>query len=357
MRWERVETLADRAPRLTDLHFHRLELVAARLRRVRGEHVPPQLGDAERYAAVNAMAARDVLRRIRAEYGGRLLLMKGPEVAARYPDPALRPYRDLDLLVDDAPAAHRALQAAGFAPTGNWAPHVDLHHLQPLCRPGLPIAVELHSAPHFPDGLRAPALSELLRDAVPARFGDGIVEAPSPAAHTLIVAAHAWAHAPLAHIGQLVDVALLAAETDAEQLEALARRWRCARLWHATQATIGALLDDGAQMPLAARICAPHLSAVRERTLGERHIEELTSPLFGLPVAGAPAQTARVLARRLRRGDEETWSHKLRRARRALRNAGLRHSEHDARLPAEDRHIGGIPGLEPAPIPERKAGP
>lgn len=357
MRWERVEQLADRAPTVADLHFHRLELVAARRRRERGERVPAQLRDAERYGAANAMAAHDVLRRIRAAYPGRLLLMKGPEVAARYPDPVLRPFRDLDLIADDAPAAHRALLDAGFALAGLWAPHIDLHHLQPLCWPGLPIGIEIHSAPHFPDGLRAPTAAELLRDAVPARFGAGIVEAPSPCAHTLLVAAHAWAHAPLGQIGQIVDVALLAREADGAQLDALASRWGCTRLWRATQAAVEALLGDQRALPPVVRICAPHLTEARERTLRERHVEELASPLFGLPARSAARQTARVLARRVRPGDEETWSHKLMRVRRALRNAGLRHSEHDARLPAEDRYVGGIRDLVPAPIPERKVRP
>lgn len=354
MRWERVEQLADRAPTIADLHFHRLELVAARRRRERGERVPPQLRDAECYAAVNAMAAHDVLRRIRAAYPGRMLLMKGPEVAARYPDPALRPFRDLDLLAEDAPAAHRALLDAGFALAGAWAPHVDLHHLQPLCWPGLPIGIELHTAPHFPEGIAPPPVAELFAAASPARFAGGIVDAPAPAAHALLVAAHAWAHAPLAHIGQLVDTALLAAEADRAQLDALARRWGCRRLWHATQAVIDALLCADRALPAAARVCAPHVREARERTLGERHVEELLSPLFGLPPSRAAAQTARILVRRVRPGDEESWAHKLMRARRALRNARLRLSEHEARLPMEDRHIGGFSGLEPAPIPERK---
>lgn len=353
MRWERVEELAGRAPSVADLQFHRLELVAARRLRERCERLPPELREAERRRALIDLAAHDVLRRIRAAYDGRLVLFKGPEIAMRYPAAELRPYRDLDLIVGDAAAAHIALLEAGFAPTGMWAPHVDLHHLQPLCWPGLPLGVELHSKPHLPDGLHAPSAAQLLGATVPARFADGLVEAPEPAAHTLLVAAHAWAHAPLAHIGQLVDVALLAEEVEPAQLDALARRWGCRRLWRITRAAIDVLLD-GAPMPATLRLCAPHLRAVRERTVAERHVEELVSPLLGLPATRAGSQAARVLARRVRRGDDETWSHKLMRTRRALRHARLRHSEHEARLPAEDRHIGGIRGLQPSPIPERK---
>ncbi|HWI08614.1 MAG TPA: nucleotidyltransferase family protein [Solirubrobacteraceae bacterium] len=353
MRWERVEELAGRAPSFADLRFHRLELVAARRLRERGEPLSPQLRDAERDRVLIDLAAHDVLRRIRRAYPGRLVLFKGPEAAARYPAAALRPYCDLDLLADDAAAAHRALLDAGFAPTGMWAPHVDLHHLQPLRWPGLPLGVEVHSRPHFPDGLRAPSVSELLDSTVPARFSDGIVDAPDPATHALLAATHAWAHAPLGHIGQLVDVALLALEVEPERLDALARRWGCRRLWRITQMAIDALFHD-APMPAIARLCAPHLQTVRERTVAERHIEEVVSPLLGLPAGRGAMQSARALARRVRRGDEETWPHKLMRTRRALRHARLRRSEHEARLPPDDRQIGGFKGLQPSPVPERE---
>lgn len=356
MRWDRVEQLAERATSVAELQVHGLELVALRRLRARGAAIAPQLAASERLSAVIAMAAPVLLTRARDAYDGRMALMKGPEIAARYPDPALRMYSDIDLLVDDAGAAHRALRAAGFEPSGLWAEHVALHHLQPLCWPGLPITLELHARPHFPGGLRAPATSQLLAGAVPARFGGGRVDALAPAAHTLVVAAHSWAHAPLANIGQLVDVGLLAEECDRGQLDALARGWGCERMWHATIATTDALLD-GAPLPVAARVLAPHLRAVRERTLLERHIEELASPLFGLPRPAAVTQTGRVLARRLRPAAEETWPRKLARARRALRHGRLAHSEHEARLPAEDLHVGGVQGLQAAPLHERRPAP
>lgn len=357
MRWERVEQLAARAPTAADLHFHRLDLVAARALRARGEAVPPRLGNAERLAIVSSMAAPVMLHRARASYGGRMALMKGPEVAMRYPDPALRSYRDIDLLVDDAPAAHRALLDAGFLLAGRWAAHVEVHHLQPLCWPGLPIGLELHHAAHFPAGIRAPAATELLAHTAPARFAGGIVETLAPAAHALVLAAHAWAHEPLARIGQLVDVALIAREADDGALEALARDWSCLRLWRTTRAAIDALLGDARRAPLAVRVLAPHLRAARERTVLERHVEELASPLVGLPGMRAPAQAARVLARRLGTAEEETWARKAARARRAIRNRRLRHSAHDARLPPEDLVVGGVRGLQAAPLPEPGSAP
>ena len=330
MRWERVEQLAERAPSVEDLRFHRLELVAARRLRERGAPVPAQLAAAELEAAVIALAAPVVLRRARAAYDGPMALMKGPEVAMHYPDPLLRPYGDLDLLVADAPAAHRALLEAGFVAAGAWA-GVD-YHLQPLCWPGLPLAVELHSAVHFPDRLRSPATAELLAGRVPARFAGGAVDTLAPAAHAIVVAAHAWAHTPLGHLGQLVDTALLAREADPAQLDALARRWGCARLWRTTRAAIRSL--DGAATAPVVRVIAPHLRTARERSLLGFHVEELVSPLFGLPPAQAARQVARMLGDRFSPAADETWGTRIASTRRAWRHARLRHSEHAARLGA-----------------------
>lgn len=356
MRWERLETLVDRAPQIVDLQIHGLDLIAAQRQRARGDTVPASLVAGERMAAAIAMAAPVLLRHARAAYDGRLLLFKGPEIAARYPDPAMRNYSDIDLLTDDAPAAHRALLAAGFARSGLWADHAALHHLQPLAWPGLPIAIELHFRTHVPVGLRPPPTADLFASAVPARFAGDVVEALGPAEHALVVAAHAWKHGALANIGQLLDVALLAGETDPATLRALARRWGWRRLWRATEATLEALFDDGGA-PVAQRLCGPHLVAARERTLLERHIADVAGPVFGLPPRRAALECARVLRRRIAPAREETWTRKARRAQRALRHRRLRHSEHDARLPNEDLHIGGVAGLERAPAPEPRGAP
>ena len=103
-----------------------MELIAARAWRRQGRPVPDELRLDERIAAIRTLGVPVLLRRIRAAYDGTLILMKGPEAAARYPDPALRPFCDLDFLVDDPAAAHRALMAAGFVEVGE--PHVTRVH-------------------------------------------------------------------------------------------------------------------------------------------------------------------------------------------------------------------------------------
>ena len=81
------------------------------MRRATGRAVPEDFLEQERAAAVAAITAPLVLERVAAAYDRPAILVKGPEVAALYPDPALRSYWDVDLLVEDAEEAQRALLA------------------------------------------------------------------------------------------------------------------------------------------------------------------------------------------------------------------------------------------------------
>src|SRR5436305_881331 len=96
-----IERLVETAPSLEALRKHRLHLAAARLWRSRGRKVPADFVADERAAAVRAMLAGRILGKVRSAYGGDLMLLKGPEVAAHYPAPSDRPFRDLDLLAED----------------------------------------------------------------------------------------------------------------------------------------------------------------------------------------------------------------------------------------------------------------
>ena len=115
------------------------------------------------------VTAPALLARLRDVLDGPMMIFKGPEIAALYPDSA-RLFGDLDVLVPDAAAAQRALLAAGFEevpdPDGIY---VDLHHLIPLRDPMVPLlAIEIHSAPKWPYGLKPPSAAELLENAVPS---------------------------------------------------------------------------------------------------------------------------------------------------------------------------------------------
>jgi hypothetical protein len=204
--WPAVHALVDRAPGTADLRAHGLHLIAAWRLRARGRPVPEELTVAERRAAIATLAVPALLQRARAAYDGPLMVMKGPEIALRYPDPALRAFKDIDLLAGDARAAQRALLAAGFEEFGPPDGYERKQHLHPLAWPGLPVTIELHHAPLWVSGLPAPPLAEPMEASEPSGLGVDGVLAPDPAHHALLLAGHAWAHEPLRRLVELVDV-------------------------------------------------------------------------------------------------------------------------------------------------------
>jgi hypothetical protein len=144
---EAVNRLVDRAPRHSDLAYHRLQVFAARHWRAQGRPVPGEFEREEQFAAVAWSGRPGPARAGPAAYDGPLLLLKGPEVAARYPDPTLRPFRNLDLLVLDAAAAQAPLFEACFTVVDGEYEKPERHHRAPLLAPGLPLVLELHDRP------------------------------------------------------------------------------------------------------------------------------------------------------------------------------------------------------------------
>ncbi|HUK95972.1 MAG TPA: nucleotidyltransferase family protein [Gaiellaceae bacterium] len=326
--WAAVDRLVARAPQLSDLLNHRLELFAARQLRAAGEPVPPELLARERHAAVTFLAVPALLERVRAAYDGPLLLWKGPEAAARYPDPALRAFGDVDLLTPDAAAAQNDLLRAGFREVGDPALYRGIHHLRPLQWPGLPLAVELHSRPKWLDPLVPPSSSSVFSGAGRALVAVDGFSAPSPARHAVLLAVHSWAHEPLRILRDLVDVAALSAEASEDEAADVAREWGVERLWATTVSTRDCLFA-GDRRPLALRVWAQNLERVRERTVLENHVQRWLSDLWALPVGLALRRMPTTLAGELSTARGEGWAHKLSRSRLAVRNATRRRSEHE----------------------------
>jgi Uncharacterised nucleotidyltransferase len=323
-----VDRLVERAGPGARLTLHRLEPVAARRLRALGREVPETLVESERLGAALALAAPFHLQRARAAVDGPLLVVKGPELAARYPDASLRIYRDLDLFAPDPRAAQRSLVAAGFAEVGDAEHYADAPHLRPLAWPGLPMELEVHERPNWPRWLAPPSAAELFEDARPSASGVDGVLAPSPERHALLVAAHAWMHGPLERARDLVDVGILAAEADPAELERLARAWRLEKLWRSTLALVEGLLLDG-RPTRAQRGWARNLAALSERTVLERHVARWAGWYTAFP----PPLAVRAMLDELRvdlspEGDEG-WRHKARRSLRAVRNAFVPKSEHE----------------------------
>lgn len=327
--WAAVDRLVDRAPSLADLGSHRLELLAARRWRALGLPVPPEVVEQERRAAVVQLAAPVLLGRVRAAYGGELLLLKGLDVARRYPEPGLRMFGDVDLLADDAASAQHALLSAGFREVGDPSLYEDIHHLRPLQWPDLPLVVELHSRPKWVEGIApAPATAELLAAAIPGPHG---FEVLPPAHHALLLAAHSWAHEPLRRLRDIVDVAAVAEAGGWDEVMALARSWRVERLWRATVAAADAVLYGG-RRPLALRLWAQNLETARERTVLENHLQRWFSDFWIMPAHQAAARVPATVASELFPEGGEGWRPKLSRSGRAIRNATRRRSEHDEEL-------------------------
>jgi Uncharacterised nucleotidyltransferase len=331
MLWSRVGALADRASCLSDLRHHKLQLIAASRMRERGQAVPPELRHAERHAAAITLSKAEMIRLLRDATGDTpFLVMKGPEMAARWPNPRLRPWKDLDVLVEDAEAFQAALLRAGFVEVGDIVDYADSHHLRPLAHPRMPMSFEIHRRPKWPT-TETPPLAELFESAVPASIGIPGVLAPSPAQHAVLLAGHAWEDDPLSSIGLLADIAALILETSEQEIDAVARSWGIGRVWSATARAADQLLlaDKVAARP---PIWRRHLYETRERTVFEGHVERLVGPVAAAPVCAAPVAATRALLRVLRPWPGETWGDKLGRSRQSLRHASLRESEHDQKL-------------------------
>jgi hypothetical protein len=317
--WAAVDRAID-AMGLADILAHELGPLAARRWRRTGRDLPAPLREEERAARFAPKLAAPVLARAREAYDGRLLVLKGPEIAALYP-PGGRLFRDFDLLADDAPAAQAALERNGFAPSPRRAPDPSDHHLPALALGGIDLRVEIHTRPNWPRHLQRPPVDEIFARAVPSRVGIDGLEAPAPAHHTLLMAGHAWKDLPLANARDVVDIAALAATADQDQLAEIARRWGLGRLWVSTTRTI-AWLVDGSPAPSANRLWGRHLIELREATVFERHKARAFAPFSMFPPGRAAVVAIREVLRDLSRTPGETRRATVRRTMRAASNAG-----------------------------------
>jgi hypothetical protein len=338
--WAAVDALVDRlidrgpldARRIDELRDDRMHLLVAERLRARGAEVPAALRGDQRLAGLTALAVPLVLERVRAAVDGELVLLKGPEVGCEYPNPVARPFVDLDLLTPDPTSAQRALLAAGFVAVDDpaWLNGPDWQ-LTPLYLPGLWLSVEIHIRPHWIDGLTAPTWSEIREAARPSRLGVDGVLAPGPEHHALLLAVHAWAEKPLGRLGSLIDVATMR-RRDERTLHALARRWHCTRLWHATRAAADAVLAGGRE-PFSLGVWARHLGDGRDRTVLAAHLQRLLAPAWALPMPGAVTGSVAAVVEELRPQRGERWIDQAWRMRRAASHARLGESQHMAEAP------------------------
>ena len=99
-----------------------------------------------------------------------MIILKGPELASRYPEGFRRDGRRASTCWWTTPTRHMRRSAlAGFVPTGDPRLSVDIHHLQPLVWPGLPVRIEVHHSVKWIEGLEPPSQAELFALAAPSR--------------------------------------------------------------------------------------------------------------------------------------------------------------------------------------------
>jgi hypothetical protein len=313
-----------------DAQAHGLGPLVAFRRNLVGAPLPEFLAIEARVAAFAMLSARPLLERIRDGCDGPLVLMKGPELALRYPGGA-RGFVDLDLLAPEPRRTHDQLRSAGFVEAGEEVTFVQPpHHLRPLRWPELPLQVEIHGKPKWPNGLQAPSADSIIGVARPSNLGVEGILTPEDAQHALLLAAHAWAHEPLWRLRDLVDVRALASKSERAAIERIAQDWGLRRLWRTTDRVTEAVLGKD-QMPLLVRLWAGHLLEPRERSVLENHLRDLMAAYWALPLTAALATTADALVEDFFPSPEESWSDRLSRMLRASRNANTPMSDHKRR--------------------------
>lgn len=296
---------------------HRLHPWLHHRRRTAGESwpVPETIADgwqsAYRNGAIGALTAQAALLRLArafADDGVPLVALKGAWLAFfAYPEAALRPMRDLDILVaaDDLPRALDAMARAGCAvPEDREAAIARAldgdKHVAPIMLPDCDRAIELHHRIAEP-GLPCIATEAILADARTAMLGERAIGFPSPEhmlGHLVLHAAynHRFDCGPLA----LIDIAMLAR---AESIDATAFR---------ALAEAGGWLP-GAQLVLALvdRHMGPTGLAIGQNAVPDAimaNSETLVLQDFGtraqvkLASEGAREGLGRTLAARLQRG-------------------------------------------------------
>jgi hypothetical protein len=330
--WSAVLRLVGRSRSLAALRSHRLHLIAARIWREERRPIPDELALQELAAIVQVRRAAEMLKTVSTIVDQEIIALKGMAVAECYPDPALRPFGDLDLIVADPVRAQRRLTAAGFRAVPGFAEGFfdGHHHLHPLELPDRThIRVEVHSRAPWVNWCQSPSFADLRPRARPSGFPG--IWYPERGDHALILCCHSWHSLPLRRLLDLVDIALVGDAVDSHALVDLARRRGVGKLWNLHRTTSNALLFDD-EAPLALRLWARDLKAVRERSLIEHHMRLWFGPFSARAPHRAASEAVHAVGLDLRRTGAETWSEKLSRMRLGLQHPLRSVGEHDEAL-------------------------
>lgn len=191
-----------------------------------------ELAGRRRQQARTVLVSEDVLAGLGSTVAGPAVLMKGLEVAQLYPAPTHRPFRDVDLLVRDAPRVWQRCVDAGYRANPKRRFDIDHHHLPALASPSRQIGVELHHRPNLPAWVTID--TELFFDsAQPSRTGIEGIRRPRDDLHSLLMAMHGW----IGGFGRLRDLfdALLLASVSSVPVADTAAELGLRRFWTWTE--------------------------------------------------------------------------------------------------------------------------
>lgn len=253
---------------------HRIHCIGADRWRAAGRRVPEDWAADLRTAALRALTVQRMVQVIRETIDGPMIVLKGPEIAARYDRPEWRPFTDLDLLCEDAEAAHAALIENGWRPQGKPETFAQGHHLQPLVWRHQELPVEIHARLNWPKWTPGPDPQQLFALRVPSRTGIAGVDALPADLLAVYVAAHSWVHHPLGKVGDLLDVAILALESPADHLNALSRQWGVEGIWEATRTEIDRVLLGLPSAKPASRLLGRNLMPMSAPSYAQSVVEQ-----------------------------------------------------------------------------------
>ena len=293
--------LDERRPSLEMMQHHGVHLLAADWWRTSGQRIEPQMQRALDDELVRAHA-RHLLReaelaRILEVTGQPTIVLKGDEIATHYPDPALRPAADIDILVLDPEAAQRRLIDAGWIETGfhaaGRAGQVRHHHLVGLSRPGSPIGLEVHRRPSWLNWMRPPAPDQLFECAEESEISSAPVLRPD--VHVLVVASHLLRSDPFARLRDLVDVGLLRSQASVAAVAQLAADWNGRRAWEIVNRTVDSLLLDSGRLPVTSLALGRPSRRMELRREAAKRPSTFVMPFFAYgPIDGSRFWASRV---------------------------------------------------------------
>lgn len=317
--WRNIQQIVERLPE-SSLGSHGVHLIAAAQWRQRGIDVPTAYQEAERVRAIQAPAALLLIERVRATVPGPIVLMKGPELALRYPNPALRPFGDLDLLVQDAELAQQLLVDREFERAGNELKFRDKHHRAPLSFRSLPLTLELHDNPGWLSWMTPASPTELFAEAIPSSLGmDGIMTL-APHHHALFIAAHAWRHGPLGCLIHLIDLVMMTKDQDPDELAELAECWGMGPVWRSSVVAIEALFDEAPAGNGFVRYWITQLRDGHVRNMREHYVGQLLAPLWAPTMSGRVAGEIVTIRDMFAPRPDQEWRDKLLLGRRVVAN-------------------------------------